>query len=265
MSSIAAPPAPASERRFLAPDRGRSWDEARVTAIAPESTSGTTLRLALPEVPELQAGQYYLLRLATPSPPGAVEQAYSVSSSPHPPSAEIEITVREVPGGRISPLLARHVRVGDLLHVRGPFGFLTWSKDDGGPLLLLGAGSGVAPLASIVRYAAARRATTPMALLCSSRDHSTVLFRRPLEELDHSQPWLSVVHTFTRDSTNPYPRYHRRIDVAMIDEVAATSFGLARADATYLVAGPLDMVAAARNALTEMGVPDARISSEDHA
>jgi ferredoxin-NADP reductase len=115
----------------------------------------------LPEVPELQAGQYYVLRLATPSPPGAVEQAYSVSSSPYPPSAEIEITVREVTGGRISPVLVHHVQVGDLLHVRGPFGFLTWSEDDGGPLLLLGAGSGVAPLMSIVRYVAARRATPP--------------------------------------------------------------------------------------------------------
>lgn len=265
MSSIAAPPAPAGKRRFLAPDRGRSWDEARVTAIAPESTSGTTLRLALPEVPELQAGQYYLLRLATPSPPGVVEQAYSVSSSPHPPSAEIEITVREVTGGRISPLLAHHVRVGDLLHVRGPFGFLTWSEEDGGPLLLLGAGSGVAPLMSIVRYAAARGATTPMTVLCSSRDRSTVLFRQPLEKLDRAEPWLSVVHTFTRDSDDSYPRYHRRIDAVMIAEVTAASFGSARADVTYLVAGPPDMVAAVRRALSELGVPDARMASEDHA
>ena len=265
MSSIAAPPAPVGDRRFLAPDRGQFWDEARVTAIALESTSATTLRLALPEVPELQAGQYYLVRLATPSPPGAVEQAYSVSSSPYPPSAEIEITVREVTGGRISPLLARHVRVGDLLHVRGPFGFLTWSEDDGGPLLLLGAGSGVAPLASIVRYAAARGATTPMTVLCSSRDRNTVLFRQPLEDLDRSQPWLSVVHTFTRAGDDPYPRYHRRIDAAMIDEITAPPIGPARADATYLVAGPPDMVAAVRRALSELGVPDARMASEDHA
>jgi ferredoxin-NADP reductase len=56
-----------------------------------------------------------------------------------------------------------------------------------------------------------------------------------------------------------------RIDVAMIDEVAANSFDPARADATYLVAGRSDMVAAARNALAELGVPDARIFSEDHA
>jgi ferredoxin-NADP reductase len=265
MSPIAAPFAPASHRRFLGPDRGRLWDEARVSAVTPESTSATILRLALPTVPEFRAGQYLLLRLASASPPGVVEQAYSVSSSPYPPGAEIEIAVREVAGGRVSPLLAHHVQMGDLLHVRGPFGFLTWSEEDGGPLLLLGAGSGAAPLMSIVRYAAARGATTPMTVLCSSRDRSTVLFRQPLETLDRSQPWLSVVHTFTRDSDDPYPRYHRRIDATMIDEVTATSFGSTHADVTYLVAGPPDMVAAVRRALAQLGVPDARMASEDHA
>jgi len=128
-----------------------------------------------------------------------------------------------------------------------------------------GAGSGIAPLISIVRYAAARGATTPMTLLCSSRDRSTVLFRQPFEELDRSQPWLSVVHTFTRDSADPYPRFHRRIDAAMIDEVTVTSFGSARGDATYLVAGPPDMVTTAHHVLAELGVSDTRISSEDHA
>ncbi|MHB8294571.1 MAG: hypothetical protein ACYDH5_08080 [Acidimicrobiales bacterium] len=68
-------------------------------------------------------------------------------------------------GGSVSPLLAREVLVGDVLHVRGPFGFLTWSEDDGGPVLLLGAGSGVASPVPIVRYAASRHATTPMTLL----------------------------------------------------------------------------------------------------
>lgn len=151
------------------------------------------------------------------------------------------------------------------MHVQGPFGFLTWSEDGGGPLLLIGAGSGVAPLVSIVRSAAARRATTPMALLCSSRDRHNVLFRQALEELGRAEPWLSIAHTFTRDNGDAYPRYHRRVDTAMIDEITATSFGPARADATYLVAGPPDMVAAARSALAELGVADSRISSEDHA
>ena len=53
-------------------------------------------------------------------------------------------------------VLARQVRGGDQLHLHAPFGALTWNEADGGPLLMIGAGSGVAPFASIVRFASAR-------------------------------------------------------------------------------------------------------------
>ena len=138
------------------------------------------------------------LRVRVDAAPGVVEQAYSVSSSSWPPSSTIDITVRDVPGGRVSPLLARRVAAGDQLHLHGPFGSLTWDGVDAGPLMMIGAGSGVAPFASIVRSASARQSTTPMALLCSSRDRTTALFREELDELDHREVRLSVIHTFTR-------------------------------------------------------------------
>ncbi len=154
--------------RWLAVDRMAAWDEAEVAGVE-RSRLGTVLRLRLADVPNALPGQYYLVRLAVDVPPGVVEQAYSLCSSPYPPSTDVEIAVREVPGGRVSPLLARQVEVGDLLQVRGPFGFLTWTEHDGGPLGLVGAGTGVAPLVSIVRYAAARQIAVPMTMLCSSR------------------------------------------------------------------------------------------------
>lgn len=237
---------------------------ADVVAVEPETGEATTLRVALPETPEFLPGQYYLVRLATPTDAGAVQQAFSVSSSPYPPSRTVDITVREVSGGRVSPHLAREVRVGDQLHLYGPYGFLTWTEDDGGPLMLIGAGSGVAPLMSIVRYAAARGASVPMALLCSSRDRSRALFRAALEGLDGQAPWLSVVHTFTRSPGDGFARYHRRVDASMIDEVAHT-VALGPADMSYLVAGPAAMVSAVGEALSSLGVPDARVSSENHA
>ena len=130
--------------------------------------------------------------------------------------------------------------------------------------MLIGAGSGVAPLMSIARYAAARGASVPMVLLSSSRDRSTVLFRASLEGLERRAPWLSVVHTFTRSPGEGYIRYHRRVDASMINEVAH-ALGLGPADMSYLVAGPAAMVGAVREAISSLGVPDARVSSESHA
>ena len=87
-------------QRWLAADRASYWEQAQVRTVVRDSSHATTLRLELAEMPELLPGQYYLVRLVMARSPGVVEQAYSVSSSPDPPSAEIEITVREVEGGR---------------------------------------------------------------------------------------------------------------------------------------------------------------------
>jgi len=263
---------PAAPTRWLAPDPGGLWEVADVVGVEPETVESTTLRLTLPEVPELLPGQYYLVRLATRAHAGvgagAVQQAFSVSSSPYPPTRTVAITVREVPGGRVSPHLAHKVRVGDQLHLHGPYGFLTWTEEDGGPLVLIGAGSGVAPLMSIVRYAVARKASVPMVLLCSSRDRSRVLFRAALEELDQRTPWLSVVHTFTRNPGDELARYHRRVDATMIDEVIhslALSPGDRTANVSYLVAGSAGMVGAVRTAMRTLGVADGSVASENHA
>lgn len=248
----------------MADDRPGVWELARVRAVVPDSERATTLRLELPEAPNLLPGQYYLVRLAIESPPGAVQQAYSVSSSPEPPSPQIDITVREVEGGRASPLLVRQVQAGDLVQVRGPYGFLTWTERDGGPLGLIGGGSGVAPLVSIVRYAAARRIGTPMTMLCSSRDRTTVLLRDALTELSREHRWFRLVHTFTRSPADASASFHRRIDLDLLAAAMTGSDGDVVARSYYL-AGPSGMVLSARRALGALGVPDDRIYSEDHA
>ncbi|MGH9298447.1 MAG: FAD-binding oxidoreductase [Acidimicrobiales bacterium] len=250
-------------RRLLAPDPSGCWDEATVVGVWPENDTATTLRLELPEVADFLPGQYYLVRLGIPQPPGAIEQPYSVSSAPYPSSREMEITVREVKGGRASPLLVREVQVGDLLQLRGPFGFLTWSEQDGGPVMLIGAGSGVSPLMSIAQYAAARHLRVPMSMLCSSREMSSVLFEESLEHLRWHWPWLSVTHTLTRRFDRRLASYGRRIDAAMIKEIVSR-LGWEGSDVRFFVAGPAEMVEATRAAIVAVFGPDADVNSEDH-
>lgn len=250
--------------RWLAADRSHSWEAARVVDVIPDTTNSVTLRLRLPEPTEILAGQYYLVRVAIDTPPGSVEQAYSVSSAPDSTSTEIEITVREVDGGRASRRLVREVHSGDLLQVRGPFGFLTWTEYDGGPLGLVGAGSGVAPLVSIVREAGRRDSDVPMTMVCSSRDRSTVLLRGPLEDLSREQRSFTLVHTFTRSADDPYANYHRRIDAAMLAEVMSDEYSDVT-ERSFYVAGPGPMVLSVQHLLVELGVSDERIYTEDHA
>src|SRR5665213_2679281 len=116
-------------QRWLAPDLGRLWEVATVLGVRLDGSDAATLRLELPRPAHFAAGQYYLVRMRVDATPKGVEQAYSVSSSPWPPSSEIEITVRDVPGGRVSPVLTRQVGAGDQLHLPSEYGGHAATRD----------------------------------------------------------------------------------------------------------------------------------------
>ena len=63
--------------------------------------------------------------------------------------------------GEVSPYLTDELRVGDPLELRGPIGgHFVWDVAIGGPLLLVGGGSGIVPLMAMLRHRAAALATS---------------------------------------------------------------------------------------------------------
>jgi len=55
-----------------------------------------------------------------------------------------------VPGGLVSPFVGHQLRGGAPVEVRGPFGDAHWDGADEQPLLLVGGGTGLAPMLSIL-------------------------------------------------------------------------------------------------------------------
>ena len=82
--------------------------------------------------------------------PDSIEmREYSIYSGPS--DDRLEILVRRVDGGMVSPQLAK-LRPGDSLRVEGPFGYLTLDEHaQRGPLLWIATGTGVSPFRSFVR------------------------------------------------------------------------------------------------------------------
>lgn len=98
-----------------------------------------------------QAGQFVMLQI--PAEPRAAWRCYSIASSPR-LAGEFELVVRVVPGGVGSTFLA-DLKVGDSVTFRGPAGKMTLD-DSADPLLLVGAGSGCAPLLAMIHEEFAR-------------------------------------------------------------------------------------------------------------
>src|SRR6202012_2953345 len=141
--------------------RRLTWQAATVTAAIQETPSVRTIELAVPDWPGHRAGQHLDVRL-TADDGYQAERSYSIASAPGEPVA---ITVERLDDGEGSPYLTEELRPGDELEVRGPIGgYFVWDGDShssGTPLLLVGGGSGVVPLRSILRHRQRIRGTTP--------------------------------------------------------------------------------------------------------
>lgn len=120
---------------------------ARIERAAPLShdVMGLHLRLPAAEIFSFEAGQYVDVML-----PGGRRRSFSIASPPH-DSRLLELHVRRVAGGEFSaPLFDSGTRTA-LLSIEGPLGQFVY-RTGTAPMLLVGGGTGLAPLLSILRH-----------------------------------------------------------------------------------------------------------------
>jgi ferredoxin-NADP reductase len=188
-----------------------TWLTATVAETAVETPQVRTLLLDADGWAGHRAGQHLDVQL-TAEDGYQAERSYSIASAPGEPLA---ITVERLEDGEVSPYLVDEVREGDQMEVRGPIGgYFVWN-DDGRPLLLVGGGSGVVPLMSMIRSA---QGSTPVRLIYSSRTWDDVIYRDELER--RSAERLEVFHTLTRGQPAGWTGYARRIDDQLLADVA---------------------------------------------
>src|SRR5918996_5322124 len=126
------------------------WRPATVREVIRETSSATTLVLDVPTWPGHRAGQHVDVRL-TAEDGYQAQRSYSIASAPE--EDAVAVTVERLDDGEVSPYLVDEAQPGDQFEVRGPVGgWFVWTADQGGPLQLVGGGSGVAPLMSMLRH-----------------------------------------------------------------------------------------------------------------
>jgi ferredoxin-NADP reductase len=220
-----------------------------VTGAVEETSRVRTLLLEANGWPGHRAGQHLDVRLTAPDGYQA-ERSYSIASAPGEPLA---ITVERLEDGEVSPYLVDVAREGDEFEVRGPIGgYFVW-EDDGRPVLLVGGGSGVAPLMSMIRSSSG---STPIRLLYSSRTLEDVIYRQELDSRAGDN--LEVFQTLTRDKPAGWTGYTRRIDGEMLREVAWP----ADDEPHVFVCGSTRFVDAAADGLVALGYDPLSIRTE---
>ena len=233
-----------------------SRDDRFAVEVVPETPRTKSLVLEVPGWEGHKAGQHVDVRL-TAEDGYQAQRSYSIASAPE--DERLVLTVDRLDDGEVSPYLTEVLMVGDKLEFRGQIGgYFTWEAREGGPLLLIGGGSGVVPLMAMLRHRAAVGSDVSTRLLYSSRSYEEIIYRRELEDLAARDGALEVIHTLTRSRPQGWSGYERRIDAAMLTEVAWSP------DVRPLafVCGPTPFVEAVAAALVGLGHDAARVKTE---
>ncbi len=222
------------------------WQIGTVTQIRTETPTVKTIRIALPMWMEHLPGQHYEVRLTAPDGYRA-QRSYSIASSPL-LEGVVELTIERLQDGEVSVYLHDVLLEGDEIEVRGPFtSYFVWRGES--PVLLLGGGSGVVPLMSMLRH---RRLTMPdlwMRLVYSVRTPDDVIYAGELGE--------ETMLTYTKQAPPGWEGHTGRIDEAMVAPLAAADWnGLA------FVCGTNGFVESAVSTVMAAGLPAGQIRTE---
>jgi len=182
-------------------------------------TPGITSFFVRPDRPfSWQAGQHVDIRLTTADGYRAI-RSYSIASLPA-ASSEVELAVERLADGEVSPWFHDVAQVGDVVEIKGPLGgHFVWETEDGGPILLIGGGSGLVPLMAMVRLGADASVRAPMHLLLSARTPQDVLYRQELEALEQRSDSFGMTLALTRAPAWRPQDFSRRIDDEILDSV----------------------------------------------
>jgi ferredoxin-NADP reductase len=220
-----------------------------------ETARVRSIILEPPAWPGHLAGQHVDVRL-TAEDGYQAQRSYSIASAPE--EDYVALTVERLEDGEVSPYLADELRAGDELELRGPVGgYFVWEESLGGPLLLVAGGSGVVPLHAMLRHHRAIESAVPVRLLYSARSLDEIIYRDELTRMAASDE-IDIRFTLTRAQPEGWHGYARRIDRALVEEVAWAPSD----EPLVYVCGPTGFVETAASALVDLGHATARIRTE---
>lgn len=196
-----------------------------------------------------RAGQYVLLGDADHR---VSQRSYSVANAPR-ADGLISLLVTLVAGGPTSTW-AHRLAAGDDVLVEGPYGTFVAPTDVRSPVLLLGAGSGIAPLRAIAEELTSRDTGRSVTLFFSGRTAADAVDRSRFEAWAHARPGFDYRFTCTREAR---ANRHTRIP-----ELLSSEFDTLSGTAVF-ASGPPGFVGGCHRAAVALGADPADIRTEE--
>jgi CDP-4-dehydro-6-deoxyglucose reductase, E3 len=194
---------------------------------------GLFLRLPIAEAFIFEAGQYIDILL-----PGGRRRSFSIASPPH-DARPLELHIRRIAGGEFSDRLFHEDMRPALLSIEGPLGAFTYRPHpaDAPRMLLIGGGTGIAPLLSILRHLLENGIDRDIQLFWGVRNEQDLYAHAMLERLSRSGASFIYVPVLSE----PSPQWRGRS--GWVHEAALRDIDDLESVEVY-AAGPPTMIAA---------------------
>jgi CDP-4-dehydro-6-deoxyglucose reductase len=197
-----------------------------------------------------RAGQYVLLGdrdLRVPP------RSYSVANAPR-PDGQVRLLVTRVADGPTSGWVHDRLRGGDRVTLTGPFGTFLPDPDRSGPVLLLAAGSGMAPARALAEDLLTSEPGRPVTLVFSARAAADTIDDDRFRGRAATHRDFRYLLTLTRDRSAP-PGPH-------VPELLARTFDTL-AGWEVFASGPPGFVTACAAAALDLGTDPAAVHTEE--
>jgi len=253
LAAVPAPPETASTR----PRAQARRMPVRCVQVIDETVDVKTFRFtALAEERlEYLPGQFVTLEL--PIGDDVVRRSYTIASSPARPNV-LEVTVKRVPGGRVSNWLHDNLNVGAQLTISGPLGtFGCQSTPTSDKLLFIAGGSGITPVMSMSRYLHDVADPRDVVFLYSARTERDLIFRDELAFLAARHPRFRPIFTLTNAGSPAWTGLRGRISARLLED-AVPDFR----ERTVFLCGPTPFMDTVKGALLEAEFPMANFHAE---
>ena len=218
------------------------------TLLAPDVMR---IKIKLPKAQRLQflAGQYLEILL-----PEGKRRAFSIASPPH-CEDEIELHIRHVEGGGFTGWVFDELNERDILRLEAPLGtFFIRNDKPERPMILMGGGTGFAPLKSMIEDLLAHHDKRPLHLFWGVANRNELYMHEQAqqwaEQNEHIQYSSALLESHDGDPTDSFKGY---VHQAVLQQYAELS------GFDIYMSGPPAMVDAGRSAFLENGAEKRRI------
>ena len=224
---------------------------ARVTEKALLTPDVMCIKIKLPSAQRLQflAGQYLEILL-----PDGKRRAFSIASPPQ-SEDEIELHIRHVDGGGFTGWVFDELKERDILRLEAPLGtfFIRNDKLDR-PMILMGGGTGFAPLKSMLEDLLAQHDERPLHLFWGANSHTDLYMheqaREWAEQHEHIQYSTALMEPVDAEASGSFNGFAHQAVLQQYEDLSGFDI---------YMSGPPAMIDASRSAFLENGAEKRRI------